>query len=114
MFGTVQNPLQQWGWGDLDGKGGSGPLDLISNVFQLVAVVAGIYALINMIMAGLKYISSGTDASKVEEAQKQMYMSLMGIIIIVISFSIAAILGQLLFGNPGFIFQPNVYGPGKI
>lgn len=113
MFGEVKNPLANWGWGGI-ANAQKGPLNLLSNTFQLLAVVAGIYALINMIMAGFKFISSNGDSSKVEEAQKQMYMSLMGLIVIVISFSVAAILGKLLFGNPSFIFKPVIYGPGTV
>lgn len=116
FFGTIDNPLKKVnpnGYGGLDDQT-SGPLTLLGNVFQLIALVAGLYALLNMLLAGLRYITSNGDKGATEIARKQMYNSLIGIIIVVLSFTIAAILGQVLFGAPDYLFKPKIYGPGTI
>lgn len=112
FLGTVQNPLRRWSsYGDLDGTNGPGPLTLVSNVFQLVALAAGLLAMLNMILAGFRYISSNGDKNAVDTAKKQMYNSLIGMIIIVLSYSVGAIIGQLLFGSADFLFKPQIFGP---
>jgi hypothetical protein len=112
FLGKVNNPLNRWNsYGDLRGIDGPGPLTLISNIFQLIALIAGLYAMLNMILAGFRYISSNGDKNAIDTAKKQMYNSLIGMLIIVMSYTIAAIIGQLLFGSAGFLFNPQIFGP---
>ncbi len=112
FLGTVRNPLDRWNsYGDITGTTGPGPLTLISNIFQLIALIAGLYALLNMLLAGMRYIASNGDKNAVDTAKKQMYNSLIGMLIIVLSYTVAAIIGQLLFGSAGFLFNPQIYGP---
>jgi hypothetical protein len=115
FFGSIDNPLKKVnpnGYGGLADD--NGPLTLLGNIFQLIALVAGLYALLNMLLAGMRYISSNGDKAATETARKQMYNSLIGIIIVVLSFTIAAILGQVLFGSADYLFKPKIYGPGTI
>lgn len=113
MFGSIDNPLQRLNPGGYGGISGDlGPVAFISNVFQLIALAAGLYALFNLITAGLQYISSAGDPQLIEAAQRKMNMSLLGLIIIIMSYTIAAIIGGLLFGDTGFLFSPQIHGPG--
>lgn len=116
FFGTIDNPLKKVnpnGYGELNDQI-NGPLTLLGNIFQLIALGAGLYALLNMLLAGMRYISSNGDKGATEIARKQMYNSLIGIIIVVLSFTIAAIIGQVLFGSADYLFKPKIYGPGTI
>lgn len=115
-FGKIQNPLKtaKTGYGDITGQGGLGPVDLLSNIFQLVAIAAGIFSVINLILAGMMYIQSQGDAKMTEQAWQKIYMSLIGLIIIVMSYVIAALIGQILFGRANYIFSPEIQGPGTI
>ena len=110
MFGTINNPLT--GYGGV-GSTTTGPVTFLSNIFQLVALAAGLFALFNLVIAGMQYISSQGDPQRIEKAQKMMTMSLIGLVIIVMAYAIAAILGGLLFGDPGFLFNPTITGPGR-
>lgn len=115
FFGTIENPLKavnQSGYGELTDP--NGPLSLISNIFQLIALVAGLYSLLNMLLAGMRYIASNGDKGATETARKQMYNSLIGMVIVVLSFTIGAILSELLFGSADFLFKPKIFGPGSI
>lgn len=108
FLGPVDNPLSG-GYGDVSG----GLVSFLSNMLRFVAVVGGMWALINMVLAGFQYITSGHDPKQTAVAWQKIYMSLIGLVLIVGSYAIAAILGLVLFGNAGAILSPEIYGPGE-
>lgn len=105
-LGSVTNPLPYSGTGP-----GGGLIILLNNVLRLVFVGAGIYAFIRLIVAGLGFISAGGDSKKMTSAWNSIWQSLLGLIIIIGSFAIAALIGQLLYRDPGAILSPKIYGP---
>jgi hypothetical protein len=107
--GEVQNPLANFGWGDVFGDGGAGPLDLFSNVLRLLVVVAGLFTLVNLLIAGIQYIGSSGDPKLMESAWKRIYLSFLGLILIIGSFTLAYIIGAILGID---IFNPQIYAPG--
>jgi hypothetical protein len=116
-FGSITNPLPEinsQGYGDLFGVGGQagGLIDFISNILKLVTVVAGLFAFINLILAGFTYISSGSDPKSTQAAMAKINMSLIGLVIIAASYAIAAIAGLVIFGDSTAILTPVIYGPG--
>ena len=112
VFGQIGNPLEQLGGTAIDVNTGL-PL-LISNIIRTIIAFAGVFALFNLITAGLAWITSGGDPKGVESARQKIYMSIVGLVIIAASFLFAAIISQLLFGDYSLIFQPTIYGPGTI
>lgn len=96
----------------LDPGSPSGLIMLFNNILRLLIVVAGIYALLNFILAGYQFMSAGGDPKLIEKAWAKIWQSMVGLLIIAISFALAALLGQLLFGNPTAILNPKIYGPG--
>lgn len=109
IIGTVSNPLPKV----YQGVQGGGLLLFLTNMLRLVFVIAGIYAFLNLIIAGYTYLGAGGDAKKTEEAWNRIWQSLLGLIIIVGSFAMAALFGYIIFGDAGFILNPTIYGPGK-
>lgn len=107
--GEIQNPSQTLG-----GYGGlfdsNGPLSLLSNVFQLVAVVGGILAIINLFISGIQYLSSQGNTEAIQQAWRRITLSLIGLIIIVGAYTIAGVIGQLLYGDPGALLNPRLFG----
>lgn len=109
IIGTITNPINT-AYGDAT----SGGLILFfSNILRLLFVGAGIYALINFIMGGFGFMSAGGDSKKIGEAWSKIWQTLMGLVFIVGSFALAALFGQLIFGNANFILSPKIYGPGN-
>ncbi len=107
IVGSITSPLEG-GYSSVEG----GAVGLfITNVLRLFFVAAGIMALLNFVLAGFSFINAGGDSKKVEAAWTKIWQSLMGLVIIVGSFAIAAIFGQLIFKNPTFILNPVIYGP---
>lgn len=94
-------------------QGASGIVVLLTNILRLVFVAAGIFAFLNLIVAGFQYMTAGGDSKALAAAWNRIWQSLVGLILIVGSFALAALFGYLLFGDAGFILNPKIYGPGQ-
>jgi SNF family Na+-dependent transporter len=99
----LPNPLQNFG--DIKGGGLGKFLNLI---FQLLVIVAGIYALINLILAGYAFMSAGDDPKKVAGAWAKIWQTILGLAVAAGAFVLAAIFGQLIFGQWDFILNPKI------
>jgi len=88
-----------------------GMITLFNNILRLLIVVGGIYTLLNFILAGFQFISAGGDPKKIEAAWAKIWQSMIGLLIIVASFALAALLSQILFKDPTAILNPKIYGP---
>lgn len=104
IVGNVTNPI-------IYGGLGPGVAQFFTNILRLVFVGAGIYALVNLIVAGFQYMQAGGDTKVLTAAWNRIWQTLLGLIIIVGSFALAALFGYLIFGNAGFILNPVIYGP---
>lgn len=89
------------------GSGTVGLVKFISNGVKLLIIVAAIYTLLNLIFAGYQFILAGGDSKAVEAAWGKIWQSLLGLFLVAGSFILAAIFGQLMFGDPGFILNPD-------
>lgn len=107
IVGQVTNPLPSAYQGVTSG----GLINFLTNILRLVFVAAGIFAFINLVIAGFQYMSAGGDAKQLEQAWGKIWQSLLGLILVVGSFALAALIGFILFGDAGFILSPKIYGP---
>lgn len=105
IVGTITNPLP--------GKYAqiSGITVFFTNVLRLVFLAAGVYALLNFIVAGYMYMSAGGDTKYLGLAWARIWQTLLGLAILVSSFAMAALFGFLMFGDAGYILNPVIYGP---
>jgi hypothetical protein len=78
----------------------------------LITVAAGLFMLLNLVVAGFEYISSGGNPESTSNAWRKMYMSLIGMAVIVGAYALAAVAGLLLFGEANAILSPQITGPG--
>jgi len=110
IVGTVESPLPPAYQGITEAQGG-GLLLFVTNIIRLLFVVAGLYAFINLILAGFQYMGAGGDTKQLSAAWGKIWGSLLGLILVASSFALAALFGYLLFGDAGFILSPKIYGP---
>ncbi len=82
--------------------------DIISALIRFVVVVAGVFALWQLLLGGFAFISSGGDKGKIAEAQNKIQMSLIGLVVIAASFIIIALISKVLFGSFTEILVPNL------
>lgn len=103
IWGTVSPPQGPAQYGSLG--------DFLGNIIRAMIIIAGIYAVLNFILAGYTYLSAGGDPKKVAQAGAQIWQSMIGLLIVVGSYIIAAIISNILFGNPNQIFNIEIQGP---
>lgn len=107
-IGNIQQPQALGGFGTVEG-GGLGRL--LNLVFNLLVVIAGIYALFNFILAGYMFLSAGDDPKKIEGAWAKIYQSVIGLLVAAGSLGLAAIFGQIIFGDATFLISPVIPVP---
>ncbi|MEO8581545.1 MAG: hypothetical protein ABI425_03085 [Patescibacteria group bacterium] len=110
LWGTIQAPPGVASYQTGLAAGQIGIVVFASNIIKLITVIAGIWSLFNLIMAGFKYITASNDVKAVETAWQSIYMSLIGLVIIVSSFTITAVASFVIFGDPTFILNPKITG----
>jgi hypothetical protein len=84
---------------------------LIQFSLRALVVGAGIYALFNLVLAGYSFMSAGDDSKKVSGAWAQIYQTMIGLAFSAGAFVLAAIFGQLIFGDPLFLLKPSIPTP---
>lgn len=104
IFGTINNPTK------IASTDGSGLFTLLSNLFKLAGVVAGIFFVIQIILAGYGYLIANGDPKKTEVAFAKIWQSIIGLTIVASAFVIASVIGSLTGIN---ILNPTIYGPGQ-
>ena len=111
-WGDIETPDAIKKWGDA-GTGPGGLIMFLNVILRLVFVGAGLFAFFNIIIAGFQFISAGGNPKAIGEAVGRIWKSLLGLVIIVSSFVIAAIIGWIIFGDPRAILQPSIVGPSS-
>jgi len=106
IFGSIKNPLPKYGGVE------TGLVSLLNNVLHLIFIVAGLFALFQFIFAGFDFINAGGNPETMNKAWNKIWQALVGLMIVVVSFLIAMLIGQILFGDPQAILNPKIYGPG--
>jgi hypothetical protein len=105
VIGNIPLPEPLKNFGDVEGGGIGKFLNLI---LQLLVVVAGIYALLNLVLAGYAFMSAGDDPKKVAGAWAKIWQTILGLAVAAGAFVLAAIFGQLIFGQWDFILNPKI------
>ena len=115
IIGEIKPPgwLEKHGSVEVGGERGFGLINFFSNILKLMTVVAGLFAAVNLIFAGLGFISASGEPEKLKSANQKIWNSLIGLVIIAASFTIAAIVGWIFFGDATMIISPKIYGPGQ-
>ncbi|KKS97889.1 MAG: hypothetical protein UV73_C0004G0031 [Candidatus Gottesmanbacteria bacterium GW2011_GWA2_43_14] len=86
----------------------TGLVTMMNVILRLLLIVGGIWALFNIVLAGMGFIGAGGDPKKVASSWAKIYWSFIGLLIMVSAFLLAAIIGIMLFGNPTAILSPKL------
>lgn len=108
-FGAVTVPSS------ISAKFGSDPATAIGRLIQFtlrgLIVVAGIYALFNLVLAGYSFMSAEDDPKKVANAWSKITQSVIGLSVTAGSFVLAAIIGKFIFDDWSFLLKPSIPTP---
>ncbi len=107
IFGTVAPPIGGYS-STIEGL-----TQLITNILSLAFLGAGVWAFLNFIIAGYSFLSASGDPKKITAAWERIWQSIVGLVVIVASFILAAIVGWLVFGDPLYILKPKIFGPSS-
>lgn len=105
-FGEVKLPDEVSG--KYGTEGGAAIGKLLQTIIWILIIGAGIYALINLVLAGYAFMSAGDDSKKVAGAWAKIFQTLIGLAFAAGAFILAAIFGQLIFGSWDFILNPSI------
>lgn len=83
----------------------------ISSLIQIVTVVLGVWVVFNFIVAGYTLVGSGGDSGAFEKARENITQSVIGLILIVMAFTITGLISAIFFGDPTFLLSPRIRGP---
>lgn len=86
----------------------TGIMVFLNSILRIVFVVAGVWAFINIIIAGYQFMTAGGNPKAIQHAWERIWQTFLGLVIIVASFLIAAVIGLLLFKDPTAILQPKL------
>ncbi|MBT4124102.1 MAG: hypothetical protein HN981_02705 [Candidatus Pacebacteria bacterium] len=111
VFGTINPPAGVDKY-NAASSGGIGLILFASNGIKIATTVAGVWVMLNFILAGWKYVVSSGDSKAHSEATTMMTNSVIGLAIIVGSYTIAAIFGLIFFGDATYILNPQLEGVG--
>ena len=104
FIGTVTPPDSIVSLGSADTAFGR----LLGLASDLLLAAGGIYALFNLILAGYTFMSAGDDPKKIQSAWAKIYQTLIGLAFLAGSFTLAAIFGQLIFGDWSALLAPTL------
>lgn len=104
-FGKINAPSPIAKYADNPAQGIGGLIQIV--VWALIAG-AGIYALINFVLAGYAFISAGEDPKKVAGAWAKIWQTALGLLVAAGSIILASIFGKLIFGDFNAILNPTI------
>ncbi len=105
QIGTIEKPAELAKLNPVE-SGGIG--QLLTLATQTIVVIAGLFTLFNLLLAGYAFLSAGNDPKKIQDAWAKIWQSILGLTITAGAFTIAVIVGYLLYGNASAILAPTI------
>lgn len=111
VFGTVEAPqgVSRFSTGE---DGDIGLLNFISVLVRIFTVVMGIVVFFNFIYSGYTYITSDGNSKAAETVRTRLTYSIIGLVLIVSSYMIIALISLIIFGDASYILNPTLTPPG--
>jgi hypothetical protein len=116
IFGTIEAPegVAKYNAAAVGETGSDiGLVLFLSNIIRIATIAAGIWVMVNFILAGWAYITSTGDSKAHSDASSKMTYSLTGLAIIVGAYTLAALIGLVFFGDASYILNPQIVGVGS-
>lgn len=106
ILGNIEPPVNN---SYFTAENGDGIFILLSNIFKLAGAVAGIFFVVQIILAGYGFLSASGDPKKAEAAFTKIWQSLIGLLIVSGAFVLTSFIGKLLGLDD--ILNPTFIGP---
>jgi len=96
------------------GEGNIGILFFISKMLKVIALVGGVWVAINLVVAAYIYLTEGGKAEAHAKVGNIITMSVIGLIIIIVSYTFAGLIGLIFFGDASYIINPVITTVGEV
>ncbi len=109
VIGPIEEPPGVANFNAQDTRGHNiGLLIFVSNMLKFATAIAGLWVLFNFISAGFTYISASGDSGAYSKIGSKLLSSVAGLFLIAASYTIAGILGLIIFGDATYIISPKI------
>lgn len=68
----------------------------LSIVLGVITIISGIWFMVQLVMGAFQWISAGSDKQNLQTAKKRITNAIIGLFIVVISYSVMALVGYIL------------------
>ena len=69
---------------------------VLSNIIGSLTILGGLFFVVYFFMGAFQWISAGGDSSKIEKARDQMIQGVLGLLVMVISYSLIGIISRVI------------------
>jgi hypothetical protein len=111
-IGTIERPRGTSNYTQEYGNGTENSiLPFISTLLTIAAVFMGLWVLINLFLAGYTALTSSGDPQAMTKVRTSITNSVIGLLLIVLAYTIAALAGTIFFGDATLFIQPKFEAP---
>ncbi|MBD3250612.1 MAG: hypothetical protein GF381_03530 [Candidatus Pacebacteria bacterium] len=71
-------------------------VNVISTIVGALTVLGGLFFIVYFFMGGFSWIAAQGDSSKIEKAREQMIQGVLGLVVMIISYSLIGIIGSVI------------------
>lgn len=93
--------------------GGIGVILFASNMIRFFIIIGGLWTLLNVILAAFIYLTGEGKADTHSKVNSKLTMSVIGLILMIVSYTVAALIGLLFYGDSNFILTPTITPIGE-
>ncbi len=69
---------------------------IISTIVGLITVAAGLFFVVNFVLAAFEWVAAGGDSGKITKARDKMLQSVIGLIIVIMAYAIIGLVSGVL------------------
>ena len=73
--------------------------ELIGNIIRLIFFIAGLFALVYLLLGGFEWVQSAGDEKKLESARGKITNAVIGLVVMIAVLSLVIFLEQVVFGG---------------
>ena len=72
---------------------------LLGSLIRLIFFIAGLFALVYLLLGGFEWVRSGGDEKKIEQARAKIVNAVIGLVVMIAVLSLVVFLEQVIFGG---------------
>jgi len=108
----IENPvIGKWGNNPIEASKGVTFVSYFVVIWNSLIVIGSLLVLINFLWGAFEWITAGGDSGKLGNARNRMLQSVIGLIILVSSYTIIGFISTLFFGTEFNILSPIIRVP---